>query len=222
MQLSGGMLQRVLIIMAIASNPKILLIDEPTTALESISKTAVLNYLKKLRSDCAVIVVSHDFDVIRQLTDKAVVLYRGQVLEQNKVNVLLDSPSHPYTRALIMASHDINPYKDLWAIQKLRSGDSPCVYYNYCSQAAGSCLTEIPKYNNPSGPACVRGGIVELMNTDLVSRVFKSGSIGEKAVDACKRCSISLNHGEVLSLIGQSGSGKTTLAKIIAGLIPPH
>lgn len=215
-QLSGGMLQKVLIIMALASKPQLLLIDEPTTALEAVSKNAIVDYLYRLRKqDMTMIVVSHDINVIKKLTDSTIVIYKGEVLEHNPTKQLLESPKHPYTRALLMASHELNPYKDLWGIHILSQEQAPCVYYNSCTQRIEKCLHEKPILNE-EGVSCLRGGIVTLLAATNLSKSFKTAN---HCVAACQNCSLTLQHGEVLSLIGQSGSGKTTLAKLIAGFL---
>lgn len=219
--LSGGMLQKILIIMALSCKPSLLLVDEPTTALESISKNRIIDLFTRLRREenLSMIVVSHDLKAIQALTDRSVVLYRGHMLERNFTSSLLYTPRHPYTRALVNASSDINPYKDLWGIEKLTNETkSGCPYYDSCTQRVSGCLDFTPFLSENETVSCFRGGIVKLVEATDVEKTYKLKN-GE--VKACDNCYLDVNHGEVVSIVGQSGSGKTTLAKIISGIVTP-
>src|SRR5918998_6549442 len=102
---SGGMRQRVMIAIAIACNPKLLIADEPTTALDVTVQAQVLDLLEDLRRDheMAMIVITHDMGVVAEVSDDVVVMYAGQIVEQASVLDLFDSPEHPYTEALLTA-----------------------------------------------------------------------------------------------------------------------
>jgi oligopeptide/dipeptide ABC transporter ATP-binding protein len=104
-ELSGGMRQRVMIAMAIACNPKLLIADEPTTALDVSVQAEVLELLERLRAehDMAMLIITHDMGVIAQVAHAVVVMYAGQVIEQAGVEELFDHPEHPYTEALLGA-----------------------------------------------------------------------------------------------------------------------
>jgi oligopeptide/dipeptide ABC transporter ATP-binding protein len=104
-ELSGGMRQRVMIAMAIACNPKLLIADEPTTALDVSVQAEVLELLERLRAehDMAMLIITHDMGVIAQVAHDVVVMYAGQVIEQAGVEELFDHPEHPYTEALLGA-----------------------------------------------------------------------------------------------------------------------
>ncbi len=102
-ELSGGMSQRVMIAMAIACNPRILIADEPTTALDVTIQKQILSLLQKLRIEqrMALVLVSHDLGVIAQNTDRLLVMYAGEVVEQGRSSDVIQSPTHPYTEALL-------------------------------------------------------------------------------------------------------------------------
>ncbi len=102
-QLSGGMRQRIMIAMALACNPEILIADEPTTALDVTIQAQVLRLIAKLREELgtAVILITHDLGVVAEVCDRVLVMYAGQVVEEGKVDDIFHSPSHPYTRALL-------------------------------------------------------------------------------------------------------------------------
>src|SRR5690606_18822246 len=106
-QFSGGMRQRVQIAKALAVDPQVLLLDEPTTGLDASVAAGVLDLLRELLAEreMAVIVVSHDFSVIRALTDRAVVMRQGRVIEQGLTDQLLADPHHSYTQQLVAAAH---------------------------------------------------------------------------------------------------------------------
>jgi ABC-type dipeptide/oligopeptide/nickel transport system ATPase component len=102
-QLSGGMLQRVMIAIAISLRPQILIADEPTTALDVITQMQILNLLAHLQQqhNAAILLVTHDLGVIAQLADEVAVMYQGEFVEQANVRQLFDQPQHPYTRSLL-------------------------------------------------------------------------------------------------------------------------
>ncbi|MBD2314400.1 ABC transporter ATP-binding protein [Desertifilum sp. FACHB-1129] len=102
-QLSGGMLQRVMIAIALSLHPSVLIADEPTTALDVITQMQILNLLADLRRqyDSAILLVTHDLGVIAQLADEVAVMYQGQFVEYAPVEELFDRPQHPYTRSLL-------------------------------------------------------------------------------------------------------------------------
>ncbi len=101
-QMSGGMLQRIMIAMALACNPKVLIADEPTTALDVTIQAQILALLRTLQesSDMAIILITHDLGVVAEVADEVLVMYAGQVVEQAPVHTLFAHPAHPYTRAL--------------------------------------------------------------------------------------------------------------------------
>ncbi|MGG6269300.1 ABC transporter ATP-binding protein [Leptolyngbya sp. AN03gr2] len=102
-QLSGGMLQRVMIAIALSLEPEVLIADEPTTALDVITQMQILKLIKHLQqqTNCAVLLVTHDLGVIAQMADQVAVMWNGEFVEQTRVDRLFDHPRHPYTRSLL-------------------------------------------------------------------------------------------------------------------------
>jgi len=218
-ELSGGMRQRVFIAMAICLHPPLLLIDEPTTALDPASKQQILQLLQKIHREygTAMLIVSHDLEVIETLTDNLMVLLHGYIIEKGKTKNILEEAKHPYTAALLQSSTYLNPWKDLWGIKEADERQS-CPFYERCTQKSSECLSYTP-YLPPEcseGCACAKNGIQTILSVRNISKTFDTGK--EKTV-AVKDCSLRVRHGEIVALLGKSGSGKTTVLHIIAGLL---
>lgn len=224
-QLSGGMRQKVLIAMALACDPELLIVDEPTTSLDPVSAKNILNLLQNIKNTRAftMIVISHELSVLTELTTKLIVMYAGNVLEEGISNEIIKEPNHPYSRGLINSSLEIYPYHDLWGIPSedfdADKNIQGCVFFNRCNQNIPACKDIKPKLENISANrkiACIRGGIITLLEGENIS---KSYIMHNKALHACKNCNIKIRSGELVVLIGQSGSGKTTLASTLAGIL---
>ncbi|AOY76224.1 ABC transporter ATP-binding protein [Clostridium formicaceticum] len=222
-QLSGGMRQKVLIVMALCCDPDLLIVDEPTTALDAAAREEIIDLLYKLQKQkkITMIVISHDMYVMKRLSHKALVMYSGKVLEEGLTKDILENPMHTYTRGLLNASLDINPYQDLWGIpgEDVNDKIEGCVFYHRCIQKSDSCQFTSPILEYTSlerKVACNRGGIITLLEGKNISKTY----VYKKQVTAaCKSCHIKIRSGEIVTLIGQSGSGKTTLASILSGLL---
>ncbi|MCM3240265.1 ABC transporter ATP-binding protein [Heyndrickxia oleronia] len=102
-QLSGGMRQRVMIAMAMSCNPKLLIADEPTTALDVTIQAQILDLMRKLReeSDSSILLITHDLGVVAEMCDRVVIMYAGKVVEESDVNTIFENPKHPYTKGLL-------------------------------------------------------------------------------------------------------------------------
>ena len=153
-QLSGGLRQRAIIAMALSCNPRLLIADEPTTAVDVTTQAQVLRLLRRLQEqrNAAIIFITHDLGVIAQMADYVMVMYLGLVMEQGAVDDIFHSPKHPYTQALLRSipSVDSAPRVNLPTI----SGSIPhpfnkpkgCPFHPRCDQAiAGKCDVEIPE-----------------------------------------------------------------------------
>ena len=224
-QLSGGMRQKALIAMALSCEPEMLLVDEPTMALDSVSKQETIRLLMRLREkeQFAMLVISHELPVIAEMTSRVFVMCSGHILEEGPTQELLKNPLHTYTRGLIYSSPAINPYRDMWGISG--EDEHPCAgicpFYSRCNQRIARCAYEPPilqSVGDGRRVSCLRGGIVTLLRGNGLSKVYKTR---KKTVEACRGCDIQIRAGEVCALIGQTGSGKTTLAEILSGLIEP-
>lgn len=222
-RLSGGMRQRVLIAMALACEPKVLIIDEPTTALDRLAKEEILELLLELKNKFSMILISHDMYVINKLSDNIMVMYEGEVLEKGITKEVVENPMHVYTKGLIESSLEINPYQDLWGIPEFNNDEitnnTGCVFKDRCYQSTDKCLSSKPNLKYVAierQVACNFNGIKTLLKADNISKTYING---KNKVIGCKNCSISIRAGEIISLVGQSGSGKSTLGNILSGLL---
>ncbi|PWW32145.1 peptide/nickel transport system ATP-binding protein/oligopeptide transport system ATP-binding protein [Cytobacillus oceanisediminis] len=113
-QLSGGMRQRVMIAMALSCKPQLLIADEPTTALDVTIQAQILNLMKELsqESNTSIIMITHDLGVVAEMADRVIVMYAGQIVEQNNVFELFKNPKHPYTQGLLNSTPKIHQLKD--------------------------------------------------------------------------------------------------------------
>lgn len=150
-QYSGGMKQRAMIAMALACNPKIIIADEPTTALDVMVQGQILELLSTLRKDLglSVILVTHDLGVVAELCDSVLVLYAGVTAEYADVDTLFNSPQHPYTQQLLKAFPDIsNPLEKLESIPgyppKLDHLPKGCRFAPRCKRVFERCETQLP------------------------------------------------------------------------------
>ncbi len=160
-QLSGGMCQRVMIAMAIACQPKLLIADEPTTALDVTIQAQILDLLISLQEkhNMALILVTHDMGVIAETAETVRVMYAGQLVETRPVNDLFNSPRHPYTRALISALPERNVNaKRLPTIPGIVPGpfDRPegCLFNPRCQDVADICHQQEPEWNPTTNVRC--------------------------------------------------------------------
>jgi len=153
-QLSGGMRQRVMIAMAVACSPKLLIADEPTTALDVTIQAQVLDLIDQLRKklSMAVILITHDLGVVGQWADKVVVMYAGRKVEEALPDALFGTPLHPYTRGLLAASPRLNAgqhYRQTKLIEIPGSivsaaGEKGCPFRPRCPLARASCAQAVP------------------------------------------------------------------------------
>ncbi|QNK42034.1 ABC transporter ATP-binding protein [Caproicibacter fermentans] len=151
-ELSGGMRQRVMIAMALSCKPKLLIADEPTTALDVTIQAQILELMKKLRkeSGTSIMLITHDLGVVAEMADRIIVMYAGQVIESADVYTLFDHPAHPYTIGLMnsIPTIDLDDSKRLESItgtvpsmyQKIRG----CRFCNRCKYATERCRNEAP------------------------------------------------------------------------------
>ena len=150
-QFSGGMRQRVMIAMAVACNPKLLIADEPTTALDVTIQAQILNLLRELKRELgtSVIIITHDLGVIAQLADRVAVMYAGRIVEDAPVAEIFDAPRHPYTRALVASIPRLNEWhKRLPTIEgtlpRLLDESGGCAFEPRCASRVTRCAHDRP------------------------------------------------------------------------------
>ena len=225
-QLSGGMRQRALVAMALACEPDVLIVDEPTASLDPKSRAAIIELLDDLQKQMgfAMIMISHSFPAIRRLTSKLMVMYAGRVVEQGFTADVLRKPLHPYTRGLIDSSPDFFPYKDLWGIRGAPpkpGATTGCAFASRCCQASDECAKSRPPLVHVGVErrvACHKGGIETVLKAVALEKSYR---VGDRQIKALKGVSLSVRRGETVALVGESGSGKSTLAHILVDVLKP-
>ena len=206
-ELSGGMRQRVVIAMAMACDPKLLIADEPTTALDVTIQAEILALINRLKREngMAVLFITHDMAVVAQMADRVVVMYRGRIVETGSVTQIFENPQEDYTKALLAAVPKLGEMKGKPAPEKMRLiGDE-------AARAAAA-------------PAKARKPEVLLQVKNLTTRFPVKGGILRRTVaqvHAVEDVSFSLNVGETLALVGESGCGKSSCGRSILRLIEP-
>jgi peptide/nickel transport system ATP-binding protein len=236
-QLSGGMKQRVAIAMALATRPELLLLDEPTTALDVTVEAGILDLLEGLRArrGLSLLLVSHNLGIVDRLCDRVTVLYAGRMVEAGSVRAVLARARHPYTRGLLAALPQLERRGVLapipGALPDLRRSDPGCNFRPRCPFAAAGCerpqalageehqvrchrVEEIAGLAWPSPPSAphASSAAATLLQTDGLARRF--GAV--RAVDGV---SLTIQRGEVLGLVGESGCGKSTLGRLMLRLV---
>ncbi|MCG7498870.1 ABC transporter ATP-binding protein [Vibrio sp. Of7-15] len=214
-QFSGGMRQRVVIAIALAGEPELIIADEPTTALDVSIQDQILNLIRELciQRNVGCMLVTHDMGVVSNVTDKVAVMYRGDLVEFGPTGKVLGDPDHSYTRSLISAV----PRSDV----KLER--FPLV--SYIEEAHE--MEPLDVKNHWLGQSeDQRGYSGPLLNVENVNlRFVTKDSFFESRreyVQASNNVSFEVHEGETFGLVGESGSGKSTIARVIAGLYPPN
>ena len=250
-QLSGGMQQRVVIGMALASNPALLILDEPTTGLDATVEAEVLSLISDLRASfgTSVLFISHNLGVIAKMCDRVGVLYAGRMVEEGPARELLTNPRHPYTVGLLRCIPRWGLSKQLGALDTI-PGFPPgigatvhgCVFAERCAMAEDICRSTEPElapiadghasrcHFADRAPDLPRAERVPAPRPPVpedgkvaisISNLHRTLVQQGRPFLALAGVDLQIAVGEVFGLVGESGSGKTTLAKAVVGLNPP-
>nr|WP_321229452.1 ABC transporter ATP-binding protein [uncultured Psychroserpens sp.] len=208
-EISGGQKQRVMIAMAIACKPKILIADEPTTALDVTVQKEIIILLKKLQQEeqMSIIFISHDLSLVSEIADRIMVMYKGEIVEQGEVEQVFKSPKHLYTKALINSKPSMETrLKQLPTIDDFINNTTKSDVVTSIERA------EVHKKIYSKKP------LLEVINLEK-EFVSKSGWFSKpETFKAVNNVSFKLYKGETLGLVGESGCGKSTLSNAILQL----
>jgi len=247
-QLSGGQQQRVCIAMALACDPDLLVLDEPTTGLDVTTQEQIVYLLSDLRRriGVAMLYVTHDLSLLSQLADRIGVMYAGRMVEIASTREIFQRPRHPYTQGLIasiplLEERSVGRTRPLRGLLRRHEIPAGCPFAPRCDHARDRCSSERQHLQPidggravacwrwreieptlvdapPPGRAGLRPGSLPVLSVSNVDVRYGGMRQGFRALDDV---SFEIREGEVFALVGESGSGKSTLARVISGLVAP-
>lgn len=247
--LSGGQRQRVLIAMGMMSKPKLLVADEPTTALDVTTQAQILDLLRSMAREqqTAILFITHDLGVAASLASRVIVLYAGRIAEVGHVRDILGTPAHPYSVGLLAARFDLtsNRHRPLPVLpperDRVPEPAYACSYARRCPMVREDCWTIRPSLRrtvvHPGTVACHRAeetptrmaeaaaaapwSKVRIEDRVVLRFAGVGKNFGKGTRPVINSIDLAIRYGECVALVGESGSGKTTLLRIAAGLLAP-
>ena len=245
-QISGGQQQRVLIAMAFCTNPDLLIMDEPTTGLDVTTQARILDLIREMKQThgTAILYITHNLGVVKNLCDRLAIIYAGEVVEEGDVAAVFQCPAHPYTRGLLSCIPKIYTHKaqrKLDAIEgflpDLAALQPGCIFAPRCIDARERChkqtppwqeigarrrskcfFTEFEEHAVDEGLDSLRASSPSkkaLVRVDHLKKLYPTKRGELRAVDDT---SFTCKQGEILGIVGESGCGKTTMARCVVGL----
>lgn len=215
-QISGGQKQRVMIAMAISCSPSLLIADEPTTALDVTVQKTIIELLKQLcrERNMAMLFISHDLNLVKDLADRIMVMYRSEIVEQGTVNEIFNNPQNPYTKALIQCRPPID--KKLKALPTINDFiGTDALNKDFIPEIIDSRSQEIHLTELAQQEALLE--LNDLTTAyEMPGKYFWNAKLKFKAI---QDIGFQLFKGEVLGIVGESGSGKSTLGRSICRLV---
>jgi peptide/nickel transport system ATP-binding protein len=247
-ELSGGQQQRVMIAMALATDPSVLVLDEPTTGLDATVEAEVLDLVEELRSgfNTSILFISHNLGIVARMCERVGVLYAGRLVEEGPARELFAEPRHPYTSGLLRSVPRLGMRKDTQrldpipgSLPSLGASSPGCVYVDRCPLSRDRCRTDPPPLYDvtdrrssrchyhpevpdiPASPEASAATTVELDGPVLLRAedLVKTYRSSGQELTAVAGVSFEVRRGEIFGLVGESGSGKSSLAKCIVGLV---
>lgn len=249
-QISGGMQQRICIAMALLCQPDLMILDEPTTALDVTTEVVILDIIAELieKYNMSMIYISHDIGVINKVSDRIAVMYRGEVVETGNQQTIFEHPLHPYTRALIncmprsgIVKEEVRLNTIPGYVTRRSAAETGCPFVARCEKRIEGCVDRYGTVERSPGhwSACDRAYVEdvpdrkrpaikmpharELDEKPLLSieNLFKYYGKPGKRVRALDGVSVSVSRNNVLGVVGESGCGKSTMGLTVAGLLRP-
>ena len=238
-QLSGGQQQRACIAMAFMLEPRLIVLDEPTTGLDVTTQSHILELIRDLcrRTGTAALYVSHDLAAVGSLAERVMVMYAGRLVETGPTGEIFELPGHPYTRKLIGAIPDVESPRVLQSIPGTVPAPGErgtgCVFAPRCPVVIDRCHQEAPavhEFAHDHRVLCFRANelgrpVLEIVHPEASSASDPQAQLSIRDVSAShgdrqvlRQVSFDIRRGECVALVGESGSGKTTLSRAIVGL----
>lgn len=211
-ELSGGQRQRIMIAMALAANPRLLIADEPTTALDVSVQATILKLIRRLQKErnMALIFISHDLGVVKEIADRTLVMFRGQKLEEGMSTSLFSNPVHVYTRALIQCRPSATQAGQLLPVMS--------DFFSIDEQGAFIEKSNIPKKILDRKPPS-REVVIEISGLEVSYRTQGMWGASGAINQVIQAMDLQVFKGETLGVLGESGSGKSTTGRAIMQLI---